>query len=153
MFATDVMTSVAKGIDAPILLQFPQDIYRNGWRDATKYSMLGLIHFFVLMLILGLGDIVIPGVFIALLKRFDERIVGKKEAKKGETLKGRYYFAVTCFAYALGLLITMAVMHHFKVVLQSFSEINHSGCSTSSSLSRTMLPVYSPLAGFASWRS
>lgn len=69
VFATDVMTSVAKGIDAPILLQFPQDIYRNGWLEANKYSMLGL------------GDIVIPGIFIALLRRFDQR-VGDVEKKK-----------------------------------------------------------------------
>ncbi|VDK29148.1 unnamed protein product [Anisakis simplex] len=41
VFATDVMTTVAKGIDAPILLQFPQDIYRNGWMDSSKYAMLG----------------------------------------------------------------------------------------------------------------
>ena len=40
VFATDVMTTVARGIDAPILLQFPQDIYRAGWA-ADKYAMLG----------------------------------------------------------------------------------------------------------------
>uniref|UniRef100_A0A1I7XHD6 Minor histocompatibility antigen H13 n=1 Tax=Heterorhabditis bacteriophora TaxID=37862 RepID=A0A1I7XHD6_HETBA len=103
VFATDVMTSVAKGIDAPILLQFPQDIFRNGWKDATKYSMLGL------------GDIVIPGIYIALLRRFDQRIGENKEGKKGQLNKGRrFYFQVTVIAYALGLLITMVVMHHFK---------------------------------------
>ncbi|PAV91134.1 hypothetical protein WR25_10953 [Diploscapter pachys] len=69
VFATDVMTSVAKGIDAPILLQFPQDIFINGWKDAKKHSMLGL------------GDIVIPGVFIALLRRFDLRVIDKAEHK------------------------------------------------------------------------
>lgn len=41
VFATDVMTTVAKGIDAPILLQFPQDIYRNGLSNAGKHAMLG----------------------------------------------------------------------------------------------------------------
>lgn len=35
------MTTVAKGIDAPILLQFPQDLLRNGWMDASKHGMLG----------------------------------------------------------------------------------------------------------------
>uniref|UniRef100_A0A0K0CZI6 Signal peptide peptidase n=1 Tax=Angiostrongylus cantonensis TaxID=6313 RepID=A0A0K0CZI6_ANGCA len=97
VFATDVMTSVAKGIDAPILLLFPLDILRHGWQDANKHSMLGL------------GDIVIPGIFIALLRRFDHRI-GEKDAKK----QGRYFFSITVMAYALGLLITMLVMHHFK---------------------------------------
>ncbi|VDD95739.1 unnamed protein product [Enterobius vermicularis] len=96
VFATDVMTTVARGIDAPILLQFPQDIYRAGWA-ADKYAMLGL------------GDIVIPGIFIALLRRFDHRIVSKNG-----TGKSRYYFLATVFAYALGLSITMIVMHIFK---------------------------------------
>ncbi|VDL86185.1 unnamed protein product, partial [Nippostrongylus brasiliensis] len=99
VFATDVMTSVAKGIDAPILLQFPQDILRHGFKDANKYSMLGL------------GDIVIPGIFIALLRRFDLR-VGDKDGKKSRG--GRYFFSITVVAYAIGLLITMLVMHHFK---------------------------------------
>ncbi|PIC34230.1 hypothetical protein B9Z55_013948 [Caenorhabditis nigoni] len=104
VFGTDVMTSVAKGIDAPILLQFPQDIYRNGPWEANKYSMLGL------------GDIVIPGIFIALLRRFDYRVVqSTAEAKAPQSsLKGRYYFSVTVIAYMAGLFITMAVMHHFK---------------------------------------
>uniref|UniRef100_A0A7I4YN63 Peptidase A22B domain containing protein n=1 Tax=Haemonchus contortus TaxID=6289 RepID=A0A7I4YN63_HAECO len=99
VFATDVMTSVAKGIDAPILLQFPQDILRHGWKDASKHSMLGL------------GDIVIPGIFIALLRRFDLRI-GDKDSKKKQGR--RYFFTITIIAYAIGLLITMLVMHHFK---------------------------------------
>lgn len=41
VFATDVMTTVAKGIEAPVLLQFPQDIYRVGWINASKHAMLG----------------------------------------------------------------------------------------------------------------
>ncbi|KHN71088.1 Intramembrane protease 2 [Toxocara canis] len=97
VFATDVMTTVAKGIDAPILLQFPQDVYRSGWLEANKYAMLGL------------GDIVIPGIFIALLRRFDHCIDGKN-ASKGD----RYYFIITIAAYAFGLSITMLVMHLFK---------------------------------------
>ncbi|CAI2350326.1 unnamed protein product [Caenorhabditis sp. 36 PRJEB53466] len=102
VFATDVMTSVAKGIDAPILLQFPQDIYRNGPWEANKYSMLGL------------GDIVIPGIFIALLRRFDLRLVETSAEAKNPNKKTRAYFWVTVVAYMLGLFVTMAVMHHFK---------------------------------------
>jgi minor histocompatibility antigen H13 len=98
VFATDVMTTVAKGIDAPILLMFPQDLLRNGWMDASKHGMLGL------------GDIVIPGIFIALLYRFDHYV----GTKKGPNSKNRYYCAITVFAYALGLLVTMGVMHYFK---------------------------------------
>jgi len=98
VFGTDVMTTVAKGIDAPILLMFPQDILRKGWLDASKHGMLGL------------GDIVIPGIFIALLRRFDHYV----GSKKGKDAKSRYYFVTTVFAYALGLFITMGVMHFFE---------------------------------------
>ncbi len=55
VFGTDVMITVAKGIEAPIKLQFPTDLSV----DPPKYS------------ILGLGDIVIPGVFMSLCLRFD----------------------------------------------------------------------------------
>ena len=41
VFCTDVMTTVATNINAPILLQFPQDIFRNGILAGTKHSMLG----------------------------------------------------------------------------------------------------------------
>jgi len=52
VFGTDVMVTVAKSFDAPIKLLFPQ-------MDGGSPSMLGL------------GDIVIPGMYIALLLHFD----------------------------------------------------------------------------------
>ena len=55
VFGTDVMVTVAKSIDAPIKLKFPKDLLA----DPPKYS------------ILGLGDIVLPGVFISMCLRFD----------------------------------------------------------------------------------
>jgi hypothetical protein len=100
VFATDVMTTVAKGIDAPILLMFPQDLLRNGWLEASKHGMLGL------------GDIVIPGIFVALLYRFDHHIGAKQKGSGGQ--KRRFYCCVTVFAYAFGLFVTMGVMHYFK---------------------------------------
>ena len=98
VFGTDVMTTVAKSIDAPILLMFPQDLLAHGWQKASKHGMLGL------------GDIVIPGIFIALLRRFDAHIFEKDSSKH----KPRYYFVSTMFAYTLGLFATIAIMHHFK---------------------------------------
>ena len=55
VFGTDVMLTVAKSIDAPIKLLFPKD-----WSTVPPQFSL-----------LGLGDIVLPGVFIALCLRFD----------------------------------------------------------------------------------
>lgn len=91
VFGTDVMVSVAKSFDAPIKLVFPQDFLVNGiW--GKHFAMLGL------------GDIVIPGIFIALLLRFDH------------SLKRKYnvYFWSCFIAYVLGLGITIGVMTWFK---------------------------------------
>jgi minor histocompatibility antigen H13 len=49
------MVTVAKSVDAPIKLLFPIDLLA----DPPKLSMLGL------------GDIVIPGIFVALCLRYD----------------------------------------------------------------------------------
>merc|ERR1712186_278455 len=54
VFGTEVMVSVAKTINAPIKVLFPTDFLTNGV-FGTRHSMLGL------------GDIVIPGIMIALL--------------------------------------------------------------------------------------
>ena len=55
VFGTDVMLTVAKNIDAPIKLLFPKD-----WTaDPPQFSLLGL------------GDIVLPGIFISMCLRFD----------------------------------------------------------------------------------
>ena len=57
---------------------------------------------------LGLGDIVIPGIFIALALRYDHA-----RAEKTQTAFRKPYFVVTLTAYVVGLLATMTVMHTF----------------------------------------
>merc|ERR1711962_627847 len=91
VFGTNVMVTVAKSFDAPIKLVFPQDLLENGLA-ADNFAMLGL------------GDIVIPGIFIALLLRFDVSV------KKTQ----RVYFYAGFIAYVLGLGTTIFVMHVFK---------------------------------------
>ena len=55
VFGTDVMLTVAKSIDAPIKLLFPKN-----WNAVPpEFSLLGL------------GDIVIPGLFVSLCLRYD----------------------------------------------------------------------------------
>lgn len=76
----------------PFAVMFPQDLLENGLAG-THCAMLGL------------GDIVIPGVFLALMLRFDRSRPGAKRDT---------YFYVTFFAYILGLGVTMFVMHVFK---------------------------------------
>uniref|UniRef100_A0A8C2E527 Histocompatibility minor 13 n=1 Tax=Cyprinus carpio TaxID=7962 RepID=A0A8C2E527_CYPCA len=91
VFGTNVMVTVAKSFEAPIKLVFPQDLLEKGL-GASNFAMLGL------------GDIVIPGIFIALLLRFDVSL--KKNT--------RTYFYTSFLAYIFGLGLTIFVMHTFK---------------------------------------
>ena len=111
VFGTDVMLTVAKSIDAPIKLLFPKS-----W-DATppEFSLLGL------------GDIVIPGVFIALCLRYD--VIKSLPSAKinalmdsndgGEVVKlmwqhaksaPRTYFHGALIGYCVAILTTVVVM-------------------------------------------
>jgi len=92
VFGTEVMVTVAKSFDAPIKLLWP----KNFFVDPLQFSMLGL------------GDIVIPGIFVALMLRFDaHRARGRKDFKKP-------YFTFTYGGYFLGMVTTIAVMHFFQ---------------------------------------
>jgi len=91
VFGTNVMVTVAKNFEAPIKVLFPQDILVRGI-FAKNFSMLGL------------GDIVIPGIFIALLLRFD---ISLKRNQK-------IYFYSSFIAYFLGLVTTIVVMVVFQ---------------------------------------
>ncbi|XP_062835221.1 minor histocompatibility antigen H13 isoform X2 [Anolis carolinensis] len=91
VFGTNVMVTVAKSFEAPIKLVFPQDLLEKGL-EANNFAMLGL------------GDIVIPGIFIALLLRFDISL--KKNTHT--------YFYTSFVAYIFGLGLTIFIMHVFK---------------------------------------
>ena len=92
VFCTPVMVSVAKSFDAPIKLLFPRAAAAGAKSGAPPpFSMLGL------------GDIVIPGVFVALLLRFD--------AARGAHAKP--YFPAAFAAYTAGLATTIVAMHAF----------------------------------------
>ena len=58
---------------------------------------------------LGLGDIVVPGMLVALALRYDH--YRSKETQQGFS---KPYFYAALFAYAAGLATTMMVMHVFK---------------------------------------
>lgn len=91
VFGTNVMVTVAKSFEAPIKLVFPQDLLEKGL-GASNFAMLGL------------GDIVIPGIFIALLLRYDYSLKRNKSV----------YFYATFIAYFMGLMATIFVMHVYK---------------------------------------
>ncbi|CAI7861670.1 unnamed protein product, partial [Closterium sp. NIES-54] len=85
VFFTPVMVSVAKSFDAPIKLLFPTGDL------ARPFSLLGL------------GDIVIPGIFVALALRFD--------VSRGT---GPRYFVSTFAGYMAGIITTIFVMNYFQ---------------------------------------
>lgn len=120
VFGTEVMVTVAKSFDAPIKLLFPQFL------ADSQPSMLGL------------GDIVIPGIFLALLLRFDvwrniQRLKAEAEsqgrslskqqlhdieclychAEKQPSLRFTYFYT-NLLAYVLGLATTVGVMYAFR---------------------------------------
>ncbi|KAG1777745.1 signal peptide peptidase-domain-containing protein [Suillus placidus] len=89
VFGTDVMVTVATSLDVPIKLLWPKSLIFASDRGYT---------------LLGLGDIVIPGTFVALALRYDYA------REKG---KGKGYFYAILAAYISGLVTTMTVMHVF----------------------------------------
>jgi len=91
VFGTEVMLKVATSLDVPIKLLWPKSMTFATERGFTM---------------LGLGDVVIPGLFIALALRYDHA-----RAEKTKTSFTTPYFCITLTAYVVGLITTMSVMH------------------------------------------
>ncbi|KAF9167161.1 hypothetical protein DFQ27_007187 [Actinomortierella ambigua] len=103
VFGTEVMVSVAKNFDAPVKVIFPRLFFGLPAGEAYQFAMLGL------------GDIVIPGVFVALCVRFDQHLAGTKNPNLGRSKRfAKPYFTACFIAYVIGLATTMYVMHTFK---------------------------------------
>ncbi|KAJ2455539.1 hypothetical protein EV183_000016 [Coemansia sp. RSA 2336] len=113
VFGTEVMVSVAKNFDAPIKVVFPKQLFPSD--GVLKFTMLGL------------GDIVVPGIFLALALRFDRhqylaKLGYSKDKALPKELKGKHrgfgfpvpYFTACLAAYVAGLATTISVMHVFK---------------------------------------
>ncbi|KAI0821617.1 signal peptide peptidase-domain-containing protein [Trametes gibbosa] len=96
VFGTEVMVKVATSLDVPIKLLWPKSLTFSTERGFTM---------------LGLGDIVIPGMFVAMALRYDYHRASQKQPT-GHVSK--VYFAATLGAYVAGLVTTMTVMHVFK---------------------------------------
>lgn len=114
VFGTDVMLTVAKSIDAPIKLLFPRNLSAN----PPEFSLLGL------------GDIVIPGIFIALCLRYDilrtmdptkiTELVKKgqsdeviKMLQKQAVVASTPYFYGAIIGYLIAIVSTVVVMFMF----------------------------------------
>ncbi|CCI45211.1 unnamed protein product [Albugo candida] len=97
VFGTDVMVTVATSFDAPIKLIFPREFATE--TEKAKHS------------ILGLGDIVIPGIFVALLLRYDAHRAEITNSFRSFT---KPFFHAGLCAYVLGLATTVVVMFYFN---------------------------------------
>lgn len=96
VYGTDVMLTVAKNIEAPIKLIFPYD-----WTQTPfKSSMLGL------------GDIVIPGIFVALCLKYDldRRLKLAQQKENMSTSVKTPIFNAALLGYLIGIVVTYAVM-------------------------------------------
>lgn len=99
VFGSDVMVTVAKKFDVPIKLQFPL--------GEGKFS------------ILGLGDMVIPGILTALALKFDVDN-GLEQKQDGKLQFKTPVFNSVMVGYALGIVATfagMSLMNHAQPAL------------------------------------
>ena len=105
VFGTEVMVTVAKNLDGPIKILFPRD----SLEPDPETGKLDLS-------LLGLGDIVIPGFFLALLLRFDAHQAGQPTAAPLDIHANfpKPYFHSCLVGYILGLMTTMLVMIQFN---------------------------------------
>ncbi|KAH9083424.1 signal peptide peptidase-domain-containing protein [Lactarius deliciosus] len=96
VFGTKVMVSVATSLDLPMKILWPK---------STRFS---LEHG---TMMLGLGDIVVPGTFVSLALRYDHF---RHTMAQQEKPFAKPYFVASVVAYVTGLATTMVVMHVYK---------------------------------------
>ncbi|KAK3819520.1 MAG: peptidase A22B, signal peptide peptidase, partial [Benniella sp.] len=114
MFAYDVYWSnkpeilnvILKNFDLPIKVVFPRLLLGLPAGQAFKFVSLGL------------GDIVVPGLFAALCLRFDQQRAGVRNPELGRSTQFRKPYFIGCIvAYTLGLGSMFAIHHITRVTL------------------------------------
>lgn len=99
------MVTVAKNLDGPIKILFPRSLTPD---PITKKIQLSL---------LGLGDIVIPGFFLALLLRYDAHKANLPVLPNNVDIHASFakpYFHSCLIAYVFGMGLTMFIMVWFE---------------------------------------
>ena len=97
------MVKVATGVKGPIKFVFPKSLPAPLEYSREGFSMLGL------------GDVVVPGFFIAFLLAFDAYNARKEGKNTTESTDwSKPYFHTGCVFYALALLLTVVVMIAWK---------------------------------------
>lgn len=104
VFGTDIMLTVATKIKTPSKLLIPRDVSRLNNEIKTT--------------LLGLGDLALPGCFIALCLRFDLFLFHDKNKNEQFHLLNKFnkvYFTTSIVGYVFGLFITFKICSYFKV--------------------------------------
>jgi len=141
VFGTEVMVSVAKNFDAPIKMLWPKSF---DYLNASPKQMT----------MLGLGDIVIPGIYVSLCLRYDfQRYLSSLPKKQKPTFEGflaapKTFFTVNLMAYIAGLVVTVVVMHTFKAAQPALLYLSPA-CIISSFLTATATGEVSSFFGFS----
>ena len=120
VFYTPVMVSVAKNIEGPVKLMFPKlqaaiDLLKKEKGEDNEYA--GKAYDPREYNMIGLGDIVITGVDVALMLRFDIYLYKRAKndfSKFGFSFKNMKYFIITFVFYNLGIIITLSSMYFFN---------------------------------------
>jgi minor histocompatibility antigen H13 len=99
VFATEIMVTVATGLNIPIKFIFPKSL------DTPQEFIL-----------IGLGDLVIPGVFLSLCLRFDHYnyYIKTRASFHHLTTVPKPYFTTGLISYCSGLLLTSIALHISK---------------------------------------
>ncbi|KAG0258099.1 Minor histocompatibility antigen H13 [Mortierella polycephala] len=99
----EILAIVTKNLDAPIKVVFPRLLLGLPAGQAYKFMALGL------------GDIVIPGLFVALCLRYDQHRAGMKNTTLGRSTRfHKPYFIACLVAYILGLSSMYYITHVTK---------------------------------------
>ena len=89
------MLQVATSLDAPVKLLWPKSV---SFATSKGFSLLGL------------GDVVVPGLFVSLALRYD---YSRSDSRDTSSFSKPYFIAALA-AYVVGLVTTMCVMHVFQ---------------------------------------
>ncbi|ODV61464.1 aspartic endopeptidase, partial [Ascoidea rubescens DSM 1968] len=110
VFGTDIMVTVATNMEIPVKILIPRA------PEIKDYDFTGLIPI-IKMSMLGLGDIVIPGIFISLCLRFDLFKYHESQKEKTEfhhlNAYTKSYFHNAIISYVFGLSLTMLFLNVF----------------------------------------
>ncbi|KAF9194984.1 Minor histocompatibility antigen H13 [Haplosporangium sp. Z 767] len=101
----EILAIVTNNLDAPIKVVFPRLLFGLPAGQAYKFVALSL------------GDIVIPGLFVALCLRYDQHRAGMKNTTLGRSTRfHKPYFIACLVAYILGLSSMYYITHVTKTV-------------------------------------